>query len=119
MPNLLLTLAYRVPLATGLSFAWRESGLYGKLIVLVLFLGSMFAWSVMITKGVSLHPARVTARDFRAAYRRSKEPLGILNRGFQATECPRCEIYKAGGKEAARHLGGELKTGPDLFDHEV
>lgn len=116
MPNLLLTLALRVPLATGLSFAWRESGLYGKGIILVLFLGSMFAWSVMITKGSTLRHARITSRDFRDAYRRGKEPLGLLNRGFQAAECPLFEVYKAGGKEAARHLTTDLKTGPDLFD---
>ncbi len=103
------------PLAAGLSYAWRESGLYSKAIIILLFLGSMFAWSVMINKGLSLRHAKREARRFLRFYRSHKEPLAAYVQKFHATECPLLEVYRAGAKEAVRQLGGDTDRGAELF----
>ena len=56
----------------GVSAAFFASGFSGKLIVVVLFIGSIYAWTVMLSKYVQLKSARRMNEHFLAAYR--KEP---------------------------------------------
>ena len=66
-----------LPLADVLS-AFRMSDFAGKMIVLVLFVGSIFAWSVMVTKFMELRRVEQNAEQFSALYRKSRWPLELF-----------------------------------------
>ena len=50
--------------ASGIVYAFVESTIEGKLVLLVLFLGSIFSWSVMLTKIRMLHAAKKQSAEF-------------------------------------------------------
>ncbi len=84
-----------IPLPVAdLLFAFRESNLLsGKLIVAILFLGSIFAWSVMVTKAWSLKRARDASRRFLAAFRSERHPLTLFLRRQEYPESPLFRVY--------------------------
>ena len=67
-----------VVLATGLLDAFHQSDMQGKVIVIVLCLGSAFTWSVMLTKWQQLRQARKTGVDFFARFRQQRDPLHLF-----------------------------------------
>jgi biopolymer transport protein ExbB/TolQ len=70
------------PVLAGVGFAIRQSNLAGKVIVAILFVGSIFAWSVMLTKMREMRVARAMSFRFLQAYRKENHPAGIfLKRG--------------------------------------
>ena len=50
-------MVHPLPLLANLAYSFRESNLAGKVIVLLLFIGSIYVWSVMVTKSMprSMH----------------------------------------------------------------
>ena len=65
-------------LATGgLVFAFENSTFAGKAVLFTLFFGSIFSWSVMITKIRLLHFAKRQARHFLELFRTDRQPLRI------------------------------------------
>ena len=74
-----------------LLFAFRESTLPGKLILLVcLFVGSIFSWSVMVTKIRVLQYARRRTEDFLEQFRADRQPLRHLRGRARNTTARRC-----------------------------
>ena len=51
---------------------WQNTDLFGKLILLVLFAFSVFAWSVILRKYLAFRQAEAASRSFRR--RRSSSP---------------------------------------------
>ncbi|NIP18684.1 MAG: biopolymer transporter, partial [Xanthomonadales bacterium] len=47
-----------VVLATGLLYSFQQADLQGKVIVMILMVGSALTWSVMLTKWQQLRRAR-------------------------------------------------------------
>lgn len=86
-------LLYSLPLA-GVTFALRESNWSGKIIVLVLFVGSMFAWSIMLTKIKELRVARRMSRRFLQAYRKEGHPAALFIRRQHFDGSPLNDIYQ-------------------------
>jgi biopolymer transport protein TolQ len=62
----------------GIAFALRQSNMAGKVIVAVLFVGSIFAWSVMVAKIKELRQGRLVSRRFLAAYRKEGHPASLF-----------------------------------------
>lgn len=103
-----------LPLAS-LFTAFRTSNLVsGKLIVVVLVVASVFAWSVMVTKYLDLIRAQRASRRFQLAFRHEAHPLALYLKRHAFTESPIYKVYEAG----CLALGGELsedRAGSDLF----
>ena len=93
-----------------LLFAFRESTLPGKLILLCLFVGSIFSWSVMVTKIRVLQYARRRTEDFLEQFRADRQPLRIYESGQEYDGAPVFEVYHAGCQEMTFHLLGSTEV---------
>ena len=77
----------------GIVFALRQSNLAGQVIVGVLFVGSIFAWSVMVTKFKDLRDARRISERFLKDYRREAHPVALLLKRRRYEPSPLYAIY--------------------------
>ena len=71
-----------------LLFAFRESTLPGKLILGFLFVGSIFSWSVMVTKIRVIQFARRRTAEFLDQFRADRMPLRIYESGVDYDGAP-------------------------------
>ncbi len=92
-------------LATGLLYAFHQSDLQGKVIVLILCFGSALTWTVMLTKWQQLRRARESARQFLTHFRRDRDPLHLFINNFEMAECPMYNIYRLGAEEISTQFG--------------
>lgn len=86
-----------LPIAS-ISAAFSQSTFSGKLIVLALFAISIFAWTVMVTKFMELHRARVDSERFLRAYREQTRPTNLFVKKQRMPETPLNRLYEAGCK---------------------
>ena len=86
-------------IGSGIVYAFLESTPEGKIVLLTLFVGSIFSWSLMITKIRELSFARKQSDRFMALFRRNREPLDIFEIGVEFEGSPLYEIYSAGCEE--------------------
>lgn len=92
--------------SAGLLFAFENSNLAGKVIIIFLFVGSIFSWSVMWAKFSQLRAARRATLAFLKAFRSSADPLEAYLSARPSGESPQAIIYQAGAKELCFHLTG-------------
>jgi biopolymer transport protein ExbB/TolQ len=101
-----------LPLAS-VAFAFRESTIAGKIIVLFLFVGSIFAWTIMISKFVEVRRAKENSRRFLQAFRKEHDPVALFLRRQKFASSPLYKIYERG----CLALGAELEaTGVDASE---
>ena len=100
----------------GLVYSFLESTIEGKIVLLVLFLGSIFSWSVMVTKIRYLHFAKRQSERFSALFRRDRAPLRIFEQGIRFEGSPLYEIYKAGCVELCFQLLGSSEVDETFRD---
>ena len=62
-------LGLKILAAGGLVFAFNHATIAGKLILLLLAIGSIFSWSIMLTKLRVIRYARKQNARFLAAFR--------------------------------------------------
>ncbi len=96
--------------ANPLLFAFRESTLPGKLILGVLFVSSIFSWSVMVTKFRVIRFARRRTEAFLEQFRADRLPLRIYEGGDAYDGSPIYEVYSAGCQEMTFHLLGSTEV---------
>ncbi|MBN1670116.1 MAG: MotA/TolQ/ExbB proton channel family protein [Kiritimatiellae bacterium] len=96
-------------------YAFHSSHLPGKVIVLLLFVGSVFAWTIMLTKMMELRRARIGGLRFLASYRGEASPLGIYLKRQPYGQSPPFAVYGAGCRAMGRLLEAKDETG-DLLD---
>ena len=94
----------------GLVYSFLEATIEGKIVLLVLFLGSIFSWSVMVTKIRYLNFAKRQSERFSALFRRDRAPLRIYEQGIRFEGSPLYEIYKAGCVELCFQLLGSSRS---------
>lgn len=97
-------------LASGLVYAFTESTIEGKIVLLVLFVGSIFSWAVMVTKIRHLNFARKQSDRFQSLFRRDRAPLRIYEQGVRFEGSPLYEIYKAGCAELCFQMLGSTEV---------
>ena len=90
----------------GIVYAFWHSNLAGKLVILLLMLGSMFSWSVMVTKFVMIRRARAETNRFLRRFRTSRKPLTIYQNREAYLDSPAYQVYLAGCRELTFHLLG-------------
>lgn len=94
----------------NVSFAFSESALPGKMIVLILFASSIGAWYVMWTKMVQLSRARRSSDQFIELFRQKSSPFAP---GRRIQQSPLNTLYEAGCKAI------EAEGGQTLNAHQV
>jgi len=107
----------------ALQFAFEKATTEGKITILVLFVLSMFSWTIIITKFRQLHLARKWAKRFFAAYSSTRDPLDIKRRGDVFRGAPAYQLYIRGADELDYHLNknpvlikGEKRISPASFE---
>ena len=96
--------------AGGLVFAFEHSTLAGKLVLLALAIGSIFSWSVMITKLRVIQFAKKQTVRFLAAFRQDRQPLRLFEKNARFSGTPLFNVYRAGCQEMAFHLLGAAEV---------
>jgi len=104
----------------NMVMSFRTSNwLSGKLIVIVLVVVSVFAWTVMISKYRELRAAQLASLRFLRAFRREGHPLAIFLRKQPFEGSPLYCIYEAGcGALGAEALGTKSTTADLLSPSE-
>ncbi|MEA3186679.1 MAG: hypothetical protein QOD99_509 [Chthoniobacter sp.] len=90
----------------GLIFALQNSTLPGKMVLLALFTGSIFSWSVMITKLRVMHFAKKQALFFLERFRADRQPLRLYEHQARFDGTPIFHVYREGCRELTFHLLG-------------
>ncbi|MCX7915875.1 MAG: hypothetical protein N3A53_06185 [Verrucomicrobiae bacterium] len=67
-----------VVVAAGLLYVFQQADWVGKVIVIMLLVGSALTWSVMLTKWQQLRQARRRSEEFLSRFRRARDPLHLF-----------------------------------------
>jgi biopolymer transport protein TolQ len=94
----------------GLVYAFENSTLPGKTIILLLFLASIFSWSVMVTKWRVIRHAQRRRDQFLEIFRTDRQPLRIYADRQRFEGAPVFAVYKAGCKELTFQLLGSAEV---------
>ncbi len=96
--------------AGGLLFAFEHATIAGKLVLSVLLIGSIFSWSVMITKLRVVQFAKKQTAQFRKAFRKDRQPLRLFESNARFAGSPLFNVYRAGCEEMTFHLLGSIEV---------
>src|SRR4051812_10127168 len=94
----------------GLLYAFQESTLPGKIIILCLFAASIFSWTVMWTKFRMLNFAKRQRRTFLDKFRADRQPLNLYTERARFEGAPAFSVYRAGCKELTFQLLGSAEV---------
>jgi biopolymer transport protein TolQ len=94
--------------ANAAMYAIQNATTEGQVTVGVLFLLSLFSWTIILTKFRQLYIARGAAKKFFAAYGATRDPLDIKKRDEEFQGAPAWELYDRGADE----LLYQLKNNP-------
>ena len=94
----------------GIFFAFEHSTLAGKTIMLLLFIGSVFSWTVMVTKLRVLRVARIQRERFLARFRADRHPLRLFAERARFDGAPVFTVYRSGCTELAFQLLGSAEV---------
>lgn len=90
----------------NLLFAFWESTLPGKIIVVLLSFSSIAAWTVMVSKFLEVHRAKAAADYFLNDFHQQLHPVSLFIKRRRYPETPLNVVYEAG----CQALGTELKA---------
>ncbi len=96
-------------IGSGIVYAFMESTPEGKAVLFTLFIGSIFSWSVMVTKIRVLQFAKNQSERFMTLFRCDREPLNIFETGLEFEGSPLYEIYEAGCEELCFQVLGSAE----------
>src|SRR6185295_13357603 len=96
--------------AGGIVFAFEHATVAGKMVLLLLAIGSIFSWSIMITKLRVIQFAKKQNVRFRAAFRQDRQPLRLFEKNARFPGSPNFSVYRAGCQEMAFHLLGSAEV---------
>src|SRR5262245_6661760 len=87
-----------------LFYIWGQATWEAKVIILFLAIGSVIAWSVMISKAIQMRRAKKLNLFFNSEFRSQKAVLDLFDRRVQADGCPLFMVYQAGSIELDTRL---------------
>ncbi len=96
--------------AESLIFAFEQSTLPGRLILLSLFVASIFSWTVMVTKFRVIRHAQRRRDQFLSLFRTDRQPLRIYTDRIRFDGAPLFAVYKAGCQELTFQLLGSAEV---------
>jgi len=103
-----------LPIA-GMIDAFLLSNFAGQIIVVILFIGSIFAWTVMITKMREIHCVRRMSQRFLRAYRAEKHPASLFMKRQKYEPSATYRIYERTCKAIGTELEARGADPGDLF----
>jgi len=95
---------------SGLLFAFEHATVAGKAVLAALAIGSIFSWSIMITKMRVVQFARKQSARFLAAFRQDRQPLRLFEKNARFSGAPMFNVYRAGCQELSFHLVGSTEV---------
>ncbi len=90
---------------SSVTFAFERSHISGKVICVLLFAGSIFAWSIMITKLRDLRKSSRASRLFLSAYRKESHPVALFLKEPLSDASPIHVVYGKTCNSLATALG--------------
>ena len=96
-------------MATGLLWAFGQADMQGKVIVVILCVGSALTWTIMLSKWQQFRRARKTGSAFLVQFRRERDPLHLFINSYQLSDCPLYNIYRLGSEEVSSRFGNGAK----------
>ena len=94
----------------GIVFAFQNSTLPGRIILVALFFASIFSWSVMVTKFRLVRHAQRRREQFLELFRTDRQPLRIYTDRVRFEGAPVFAVYRAGCKELTFQLLGSAEV---------
>jgi biopolymer transport protein ExbB/TolQ len=94
-----------------LLFVWEKSTWEAKIIIVILVIFSIFAWSVMAAKALQMRRAKRMNGFFDTEFRGQKHVFGIFDRRIQVDGCPNFAVYQAGCQELEGRLKSTVREG--------
>lgn len=91
-------------LATSPYYAFQQSDSVGKGVVILLFFGSIFVWTIMLEKGLALSKAKKGAEAFIRLFRDKRYPLNAL-REANADKNPVSTVFLTGAEKLMMFYG--------------
>ena len=79
----------------GIVYAFKESDIIGKSIVLLLLIVSVYAWWLMVRRGLNVYRAMRMSERFLNGFTNRENIVGALQEA-QRTPCPVTDIYMIG-----------------------
>ncbi len=107
-----------VPLA-DVFYTFAESSLPGKTIVLLLFAGSIVAWSIMITKWLELRRAVKRSGEFIVHFRDQSHPVSLFLQGKEFPGSPLYVVYRKACQAISQELDLPEAGHSELFSGSV
>jgi biopolymer transport protein ExbB/TolQ len=92
-------------------FVWSNATVEAKVIIVILIIFSIFAWSVMLAKGLQMRRAKRMNGFFDTEFRTQKQVFGIFDRRIQVDGCPNFAVYQAGCQELEGRLKSTVREG--------
>lgn len=89
-----------------LYLIWQKATVEAKVIIVILAVFSIFAWSVMAAKATQMRRAKRLNQVFTAEFRGQKTVLDVYDRRVQVEGCPLFTVYQ----EGCRELVGRQKS---------
>ncbi len=90
----------------GIIYGLEQSNTAGKLIVVILLVGSVLTWSLMLTKAKMIRLANQNSHLFLSAYRQEGNATAVYLKRRNYEPSPLFAIYE----KACRALGGEIEA---------
>jgi biopolymer transport protein ExbB/TolQ len=88
----------------SLPFIWDKATVEAKVIIVVLAIFSIFAWSVMLSKAMQMRRAKRLNQYFEAEFRQQPTVMGIFDRKLPVEGCPLFSVYQDGCTDLEAHL---------------
>src|SRR3954471_7674298 len=95
---------------SGLIYALQKSTAPGIAVLICLFVGSIFSWSVMVTKFRVLRHAKQQRRKFLDSFRADRHPLKLYTERVRFSGAPIFSVYRAGCEELTFQLLGSAEV---------
>jgi biopolymer transport protein ExbB/TolQ len=93
---------------TQLHFVLSRATAEARVVLVILALFSIFAWYMMVFKGLQMRRAKKLNQYFDSEFRAQKNVLGIFDRRLEVSGCPFFAVYQ----EGCRELDARLKSTP-------
>lgn len=87
-----------------LLYIWNQATPEAKVIIVILILFSIVAWTVMIFKAIQMRRAKKLNQFFTTEFKTQKTVLDMFDRRIQAEGCPLFAVYQAGSIELDARL---------------
>ena len=94
----------------GLVYAFQQSTAPGRTILLLLFVASIFSWSVMVTKFPHPAPGAAAEAQFSGGLRTDRNPLKLYTEQVRFDGTPIFSVYRAGCRELTFQLLGSAEV---------